>query len=96
MVNTKYVNALMDTGAGVSVIDLGTLNQVLSSPQLQKTEKTLFDASRTKMDILGTVSLKVKLAGEKKLMDHRFYVLNSDAAKNVILGVDFMEKLGLR
>ena len=56
----------------------------------------MFDASRTKMDILGTVSLKVKLAGEKKLMDHRFYVLNSDAAKNVILGVDFMEKLGLR
>ena len=34
------------------------------------------------------------MVGGSNMVRHNFYVLNSHAAKNVILGVDFMEKLG--
>ena len=36
----------------------------------------------------------IKSNGERKAIRQKFYVLNSKAAKNVILGVDYMEKLG--
>ena len=52
--NSKKVNALLDTGAGVSLTDLGTLEQITPSPKLDKADKILLDASRAKMDTLGT------------------------------------------
>ena len=92
--NSKHVNGLMDTGAAVCVMDLGTLNQLVPSPKLLPTTRTLMDASRTKMDILGKFFLDVKLSGSRKTVKQKFYILNSQSSKNVILGVDFMKKLG--
>ena len=92
--NSRKTNALMDTGAGVSVMDMGSLLQVEQTPKLIGTDKILLDASRAKMDILGTIDLEVKLVGEHKTIKQTFYILNSMSAKNAILGVDFMKKLG--
>ena len=54
----------------------------------------LYDASKNKMDIKGTVTIKVQLRGIKKIISHEFYVLNKETYSTILLGRDFMEKLG--
>ena len=51
--NNILANAMIDSGAGVSVMDLGTFE--IS----QKGNVILYDASGTKMDIIGVVKVNV-------------------------------------
>ena len=40
-INSELVNILLDTGAGVCLIDMGTLEQLVKLPKISETKKTL-------------------------------------------------------
>ena len=57
-VNSEFVNILLDTGAGVCLIDLGTLEQLVKLPCFNEPKTTLLDASGQVMDIVGEITLR--------------------------------------
>ena len=89
----KNVNALLDSGAGPSVIDMGTLEILGLCGTVSECEDNLVNASGDSMDIAGVVKLSVKLP-QIKPVTHEFKVLNSKTYSNVLLGRDFMKPFG--
>ena len=94
-INGSNSHSLIDSGAGKSLIDLGTYEHL----KLLKTVITplspneqLTDASDNEMDILGKASVRVEVLGSGKELLHEFHVLNKRTYKNVILGLDFMAR----
>ena len=91
----KSTNVLLDTGAGRSVVDRGTADDLGVSDQIKPfppTRTDLTNASGDVMDMLGVVRIKVKLGG--KLVEHDFEVLNSKTFSSVLLGRDILSKFG--
>ena len=87
-------HAVLDTGSGASVLDLGTLQKIRLDTHVDKTSaKSLINASGDKMKILGSVHAKVTLPGSQP-RDHVFQVLDSVTYTNILLGRDFMKKFG--
>ena len=87
-------HAMLDTGSGASVLDLGTLQKIGLDAHVDKTSaKSLINASCDKMKILGSVHVKVTLPGSQP-RDHVFQVLDSVTYTNILLGRDFMKKFG--
>ena len=85
-------HAMLDTGSGASVLDLGTLQKIGLDAHVDKTSaKSLINASGDKMKILGSVHVKVTLPGSQP-RDHVFQVLDSVTYANILLGRDFMKK----
>ena len=72
----KVVNAILDSGAGCSVIDLGTLKEIGFEKHVVPTDCHLVNASGVKMDIAGVVHLTVGINGVKPVA-HEFKVLNA-------------------
>lgn len=84
-------NALLDTGASCSLIDIGSLQKLGLEGNIQKSQHdNLIDASGNNMNITGSILMKIKLAG--KVLQHRMLVLNTKSFKNVILGRDFLSR----
>ena len=78
-------HAMLDTGSGASVLDLGTLQKIGLDAHVDKASaKSLINASGDKMKILGSVHAR----------DHIFQVLDSVTYANILLGRDFMKKFG--
>ena len=91
----KSSNVLLDTGAGRSVIDLGTVDEIGLSTHIKplsphRTELT--NASGDVMDMVGVVNVLVELAG--KTVEHEFEVLNSKTFSTVLFGRDVLKKFG--
>ena len=85
--------SIIDSGAGTSVMDLGTFESLkLNKKLLLDSKDVLLDASDNKMDILGKVPLKVIIRGTNKEFIHEFQILNRRSYRNVILGRDAMSK----
>ena len=80
----------------IPVIDKSTLDILkLPSDAMEIPRRRLLDASGAAMDISGTVSLKVSVPSLNKSYDQTFHVLNKNLNNKVLLGRDFMEKIGL-
>ena len=92
-VKLKLVNVMMDSGAGCSVIDMGTLEKLGLEHQIRTCTDQLVNASGHKMDIAGVVDIMVQVRGTKSVK-HEFKVLNSKTYSNVLLGRDFMKLFG--
>ena len=88
--NKKPFNVLMDSGAGVSLIDYGSLDQLSSATSMKIPEDVCVNASGDEMDIIGVVNIVVEIANLKPIT-HEFRVLNSKTYSNVLLGRDFMK-----
>ena len=87
-------HAMLDTGSGASLLDLGTLQKIGLYAHVDKTSaKSLINASGYKMKILGSVHVKVTLPGSQP-RDHVFQVLDSVTYTNILPGRDFMKKFG--
>ena len=79
----------MDTGASCSLIDLGSLETIELTPQIdQTTRQSLIDASGQDMDILGSVCFNVSISGYN--IQQEFQILNVKTYKHILLGCNFM------
>ena len=90
---SKIVNAMMDSGAGCSVIDIGTLENIGLVENITSCDDHLVNASGDEMDIAGVVNINVQIQGTKSVK-HEFKVLNAKTYSNVLLGRDFMKLFG--
>ena len=93
--NNKVANSMLDSGAGPSVMDLGTYESLGISSKITKMkddDDVLRDASDNPMDILGTANVNVQICGTGKQFSHTFYILNQRSYRNVIMGRDLMKK----
>ena len=84
-------NAIIDSGAGVSVMDLGTFERLgLKHEMITDLKEVLVDASGNEMDILGKIDVKINIQGSERVFEHDFRVLNQHSYRNVILGRDVL------
>ena len=74
--NGKLSNVLLDSGAGVSIIDENYLKQIDSSAVISKVTDNLVNASGHKMNILGRVKLKVFIKGSTTPLFQDFRVIS--------------------
>ena len=89
--NNKDVNATLDTGAGPSVIDFGTLEHLGLSEAVRKRDGGLVNASGDPMEVMGVVDIIVTIQNMRPIM-HEFAVINTKSYRNVLLGRDFMKR----
>ena len=94
--NKCKINATMDTGAGCSVIDYGSLEHIGLENEIKALDEDadgLINASGDDMDIVGVVDIPVVMQSKKKVIQE-FQVLNSKTHSIVLLGRDYMSKFG--
>ena len=94
--NNCQVNVTMDSGAGCSLIDYGSLEHIGLEKEIrmQKDEKGEFiNASGDEMDIVGVVDIPVVMQNKKTVIQE-FKVLNSKTHSIVLIGRDYMSKFG--
>ena len=92
--NGCKLNVVMDTGAGVSLIDYGSLEHIglhHKIRMLKNESNGLINASGNEMDILGIVDIPVIIDNNKTVMQE-FKVLNSKSYSIILMGRDFMCK----
>ena len=87
----KSVNATMDTGAGPSVIDAGSLEYLGLADSVRKPNGGLLNASGEAMEVSGVVDIEVKIPNMQSIV-HEFKVINTKSFKNILLGRDFMKR----
>ena len=92
--NGVMANSILDSGAGVSVMDVGTYEKLKLSDNMKPTNDILRDASGNTMEILGVAKMKVHVIGSSRTFIHEFNILNSRSNHNVIMGRDLMKKFG--
>ena len=91
--NNTNVNGTMDTGAGPSVIDFGTLEHIGLAGDMKKPEGGLVNASGDGMEVLGLVDIEVKIQN-MQAVKHEFKVINTKSYRNILIGRDFMRRYG--
>ena len=94
-INGAKVNAVLDSGAGVSIIDRTSLEALNICLDLKPSHKQLFDASGNTMDVDGVVFLNVEIPVSKETYRQIFYVIGNRNASKLLLGRDFMERFGV-
>ncbi len=91
----RSLRGMMDSGAGRSVIDIGTLEMLSKDVRIEPNNDIhLCDASNNKMDVLGCCSLSLHIPKLNKRVTQEFTVLNVKTYKNLLLGRDFFKKMG--
>ena len=85
-------NVMLDTGAGVSVIDVGTLERLdlMDRVSTKEWNPKCFDASGNRMKIIGSITLETRLVDSEIILRHKFQVLDIRSYHSIILGRDFM------
>ena len=91
--NGRNLNVVMDTGAGVSLIDYGSLEYIGLHNKIKsrKNDDGIINASGNEMDIVGVVDIPVAMRN-KKPVTQEFKVLNSKSHSIILMGRDFMSK----
>ena len=91
--NGEHVSALVDSGAGPSVIDLETVRDLgLETEVISKTGK-IFGLAKEPVEVVGTLRLTLDL-GNGQILDHSFEVLTG-AQNTCILGRDLLARFGV-
>ena len=84
------MSALIDSGAGQSVIDMETVRQLGLETQLASKKAEIFGLAQEPVQVVGTLNLTVDL-GNGQLLNHAFEVLDG-ALNPCILGCDLLAK----
>ena len=92
MFENRKINALLDTGASCSLIDIGSIQMLGLDHKIITTEDKLVDASGREMNIIGSVMVTINLGGI--LIKQNLKVLNAKTYKHVLLGRDFLSNFG--
>ena len=82
------VNALIDTGASCSLIDIGSLEKLGLAQLVNSTNHRLINASGNDMNIMGSIDVEIRV--NNKSISHNMKVLNSRSYRNILLGRDFL------
>ena len=82
---------VLDSGAGPSVIDLGTVRYLGLERHINRRTGTVYGVGQNPVLIIGNIALDVDL-GDDQLARHSFGVL-ADTNKTRILGLDLLSKL---
>ena len=90
--NGESLSALLDSGAGPSVIDLHTLRTLGLESELNTKSGKIFGISQDPVEIVGTVQLELDL-GNEQTVTQSFQVL-SGTHDTCILGRDLLVKFG--
>ena len=85
------VTATLDTGAGPSVIDIGSLEHIGLADKIKEAERGLINASGDSMKVLGVVNIDVQIQN-MRTVSHEFVVINTRSFKNILLGRDFLKR----
>ena len=88
--NGTYVNAMLDSGAGCCIVDLGTLERIGLHNDIQRTSSLLINASGDKMDIMGVIKIPIRIGNLAPIMQE-FKVLNTKTYRNILIGRDYMK-----
>ena len=83
-------NALLDTGASCSIINLGTFESLGLQSKSIPSHNRLVDASGNNMQVLGSSVIGIFIKGYK--FSQEMKILNSKSYRNVILGRDLLSK----
>ena len=70
------MNATLDTGAGPSVIDIGSLEHIGLADKIKEAERGLINASGDSMKVLGVVNIDVQIQN-MRTVSHEFVVINT-------------------
>ena len=92
-INNIPVHAVLDSGAGCSVIDLGSVEKLSLSQNIIQANHKLIDASGNTMDIIGSITTVVNFSRMRPI-NHEFKVLNSKTYTNILFGRDLMKMYG--
>ena len=90
--NGMPTSGLVDSSAGPSVIDIGTVRALGLEELVQSKDGRVYGISREPVHIMGKLDLTVHL-GDKQVLEHTFEVLKNTGA-TCILGRDLLKKLG--
>ena len=93
-VNEKSLRGLLDSGAGDSVIDIGTAEMLGIDNTIVKDNINLWDASNRKMDFAGRCTVTFDIPQLQQRITHQFAVLNLRTYKTFLLGRDFFKRMG--
>ena len=87
-------HVMLDTGSGVSVVDLGTLRRIgLDNCIDTSAAKSLLNGPGDQMKILGSVFISDTIPGSQP-RKQVFQVLDLVTYSNILLGRDFMRQFG--
>ena len=84
MLQEKSVNGVLDTGAGPSVIGIGSLEYIGLANAIKIPTSGLVNASGDPMDVVGVVNIDVKLPNMRSVT-HEFKVINIKSFKNICI-----------
>ena len=68
------INALLDSGAGPSVIDKATVHELGLEPHLEAKDDEIYGLSHEPVKVIGKVELTVDL-GDGQVLEHTFDIL---------------------
>ena len=91
--NNISINALIDTGASCSIIDIGSLQRIQPNTGIQPTSNPIIDASSNCIKISGAINISVRL--KDVTIEHSLKLLDVNSHRNVILGRDFLSKFSV-
>ena len=74
IVHGRNLNALVDSGAGCSIISKSIFDKLHKHNGISRSDKILVDASGNDMNVMGTTHLQVKVVGTKHLKTVVFFV----------------------
>ena len=86
------IKALLDSGAGPSVIDVETLRDLRFDQYMDIGESELYGLSHEPVKVIGSLKLLVDL-GDNQTIEHTFEVF-SETEPTCILGRNFLKKFG--
>ena len=93
-VNERSMRGMMDSGAGRSVMDVGSLEEIAPNAVITPDKLDLRDASGNKMNVLGCCTLPLTIPKLNCTVQHKFAILNVKSFKTVLLGRDFFKEMG--
>ena len=93
-IKERHMRGMLDSGAGRSVMDIGTLEEIAPDVNILPDKLDLCDASGNKMDVLGCCILSLTIPKLNRTVQHKFAILNVRSFKTLLLGRDFFEKMG--
>ena len=88
------VPALLDTGATVSVIDVGLLSRIpyLKHNMNRSSISEVSGLGGSKVEILGEITCDFRLGDNLKFLPHTLHVVHASLSIPIILGMDFMRR----
>ena len=81
---------MLHSGAGCSIIDLGSLERIGMQNFVERTNTVLINASGNTMNILGVVKIPMKISNGKIII-HEFKVLDMRSYTTILIGRDYMQ-----